>query len=681
MEENKMKKVFSLVLAIIMCLSVLSVCVFADDSASNAPMVYSGDALTSAYLKVSGNGDVTAPTYENGYYRLTGGTGASSTQLYFTLASEVDGSVYKYMVIKYRYAENYSKAGISVNRWGFVDSSKGTDVTVTNSRSVDGQIATYADGEWQVAIIDMTAISFEAKKENNVLYAQGKTWANYKYNKEISIMPYGWNGVEGSVFDLEYFGFFTSGEEANKYVSGTSGIVINSFSNMVSTSSDTNVTYNDDGFFRFEYKTGGGSGYIGAKFKAPVDFKGSTYKYMAIKYRYDKEYSNAGISIYRNDITGTDANNNNTSYKISSRSKDGQIATVDDGQWQTTVIDMSAISFEGQKYDKTNYPNAIVGEGKTWDDYTYSQISILPFGWNRPEGAQFDLEYVGFFKTEEEAKTYAGIPIYEDTATGYTYDAARLDLVYKMNTSNSINATIKASDDESYVTLTTNQTSGAKAGRLYIPLGEGFDVTTQKYFAIKYRYNDNKLLADMQLMRAIKSDASNPLSRVKDGSFTTVTDGDGWQTIVIDLTTVEWDNDLFVGKTWSQHALDGIYLMPWGGAATNGATVDIAVLGFSDTENNARAIVGLEPVAENTPTDNPTDTGDDTEDTTGASDTEDTTGASNTDNTTESTDATTEPVTKEKKGCGSSLSYSGIVFVVVIGAAVLTIFKKKEYNC
>ena len=117
--------------------------------------------------------------------------------------------------------------------------------------------------------------------------------------------------------------------------------------------------------------------------------------------------------------------------------------------------------------------------------------------------------------------------------------------------------------------------------------------------------------------------------------------------------------------------------MPWGGAATNGANIDIAVLGFSDTENNARAIVGLDPVTESTPND--TDNSENNEATTDKADTTDT-GAANTESdvVTESTDTVAE---ETKKGCGSSLSYGGVVLIIAIGIAAITIFRKNEYNC
>lgn len=691
MEGKTMKKTLSLVLALIMCLSALSLCVFADDVTSataKEAVVLSGKALYDAKYKCPETTATFSYNEEGGYSTLTGATDAANAeQVYFNLPNEISGADYPIMVIKYRYDKSYAKAGLSVFRSDFtaVDTNHGNATGTVSNRSKDGDIKTVADGEWQTKVIDMTELSFEATRcdlsgGNDRQYLDslaGKSWSNFSYGK-IGLVPYGWNAIKDSKFDVEYIGFFTSADEANKYVNGVAGIIIDSYSDMHSTSSDTTVTYdNDGGFLHFAYKTGGGAGYIGAKFNAPTDFSGSAYKYMAIKYRYDKEYDKAGISIYRNDITGNDANNNNVSYKISSRSKDGQIATVDDGQWQTAVIDMSSIEFEEQQYDRTNYPGVKVGGGKSWGDYTYKQLSILPFGWNRPEGASFDLEYVAFFKTEEEAKAYAGIPVYEDNAEGYTYDAARLELVYKMNETASWNASVKASADESYVTLTSNQTSGPKAARLYIPLGDGFDLNANKYFAIKYRYKDNKLTADMQLMRAIKSDASNALSRVKDGSFGTVTDGDGWQTIVIDLTTVEFDNELFIGKTWTEHALNGIYLMPWGGVATNGANVDIAVLGFSDTENNARAIVGLEPVsAEENQTPDDGENGN-SENVNGAP--ADTT-APDTDTDT-NTDTDTEATEEKKKGCRSSLALGGTAAVISVSAAAVTLFRKKKYDC
>lgn len=678
-EDKRMKKTLSAVLALIMCLSALSLCVFAADApetgtaTAKQPVVLSGSALNSAIYKVPETATNSFDA-DGGYVRLTGvKTEKNASQIYFNLPNMVSGADYPIMVIKYRYDRSYEEAGLSIFRSEFkaIDTNHdNVEVTVSN-RTIDHQITTYADGEWHVAIIDMTTLSFEGTRVGPetpntakplLESVQGKTWANFSYEK-LGFVPYGWNSYADSKFDIEYFGVFPSAESANEYVNGTTGIIFKNTSDFTG-SSDTQVTAGE-GFTNFDYKVGGSSGWIGGSFKASSAFSGADYKYMAIKYRYEASAAeSAALSLFRKNIKGTDSTTG-VSYTISSRSQDGQIATVADGEWQIAVIDLTSLKFEAQRYDKNTYPDKYVGGEKSWADYTYQEFSIMGYGWTRPEAGAFDIGYIGLFKTEDDAKAYTGETKLVDNTEGYTYNAARLELVSKIKATDSLNSKYEL-NEAGYVTMTSVQTNGTAASRLYIPLGDDFDLNAHKYFAIKYRYNSGKLTADMQLMRNIKTDEDNTLSRVKDKSFETVTDGDGWQTLVIDLTTVEFDNEKFIGKTWSEHALNGIYLMPWGGSFGVGNSVDIEVLGFSDTENNARAIVGLEPVSEeenNTPADGGNGS----------------TTAPETTNT--EADATETSEEETKKGCGSSLALGGAAAVISVSAAAVTLFRKKKFDC
>ena len=155
-------------------------------------------------------------TFEDNCVKATGVTTVQNAeQIKFKMPEAVDGGKYPFMAIKYKYDKAYENAKLSLSRTNFDAVNKDGATAKASNRSADGQIATFSDGEWQIAILDMRTIQFESKKDFPAI--GGKTWADYTYNT-FTFLPFGWNAVQDSVFSLEYFGFFSTEEKAVSYV-------------------------------------------------------------------------------------------------------------------------------------------------------------------------------------------------------------------------------------------------------------------------------------------------------------------------------------------------------------------------------------------------------------------------------------------------------------------------------
>ena len=121
--------------------------------------------------------------------------------------------------------------------------------------------------------------------------------------------------------------------------------------------------------------------------------------------------------------------------------------------------------------------------------------------------------------------------------------------------------------------------------------------------------------------------------------------------------------------------------MPWGGSpATAGAQVEMELFAFCATENDARLLVGLEPVTPDNPSnpenpDNPNKP-DDGKDTGTSVPTGEDTGKQP---ATDSKPTATEAPAEEVKGCASSLSVGAIgLILTVTGTAYVAFRRKKE---
>lgn len=662
----------SVLLCLFLLLGISSTAVFADGN-SDAPaeekngLVLVGETLKNAIGDEQSQ--VTAAYDEESATATATGLGGVE-QFRFRMPEAVNGADYPYLVIKYKYDQVYDNAKLSLYRTNFEAVNKDGQTALAANRSQDGQIATFGDGEWHIQVLDMRTIQFESQK--NFPAIGGKTWSNYTY-QSFTWMPFGWGGVKDSVFSIAYFGFFKTEEAAKAYTKQVDGVVLAGGAlkaGMDGTSTGTvTAVFEDNCVKATGVETKADAEQI--RFRMPEAVDGGKYPFMAIKYKYDKSYDNAKLSLFRTNFEAV--NKDGATAKASNRSADGQIATFSDGEWQTAILDMRTVTFENNK----NFP--AIG-GKTWANYTYHTFTFLPFGWNAVKDSVFCLEYFGFFKTEEDAKKYAGMDEVVDDSTGFVYGAKRIGVTWQINTAASINMTAKVNEDETVATVVANTASGQKAARLYIPFNEPFDQATNKFFVIKYKYAQGDLFADLQLMRCIKDEGeANPLSRVFDDSIETTADGE-WHTAIVDLSTLEFDNDKYVGKTWTTHELTGVYLMPWGGSpATAGAQVEVELFAFCATENDARLLVGLEPITPDNPSnpenpDNPNKP-DDGKDTGTSVPTGEDTGKQP---TTDSKPSATEAPAGEVKGCASSLSVGTIGLILTVAGTAYVAFRRKK---
>ncbi len=142
---------------------------------------------------------------------------------------------------------------------------------------------------------------------------------------------------------------------------------------------------------------------------------GAVYKYMAIKYKYSGVTTNAGLSLNRMNVQSLDNQTLLATKYKTSRSVDGAITTVADGEWHTAVIDMTTVDFEATGSD--------IAYGKTWDKYSYTYFQILPWKWAAvTQGSEFYISSFGFFEDKIMA---------EDALAGYSriYTASDLESI------------------------------------------------------------------------------------------------------------------------------------------------------------------------------------------------------------------------------------------------------------
>ncbi len=663
---------------VLLCLSLLfgmfATAVFANGESDASAEEKTGIILAGETLKNAIGDDqseVTAAYDEETATATATGLGGVE-QFRFRMPESVSGADYPYLVIKYKYDKVYDNAKISLYRTNFEAENTSGETALAANRSQDGQIATFGDGEWHILTLDMRTINFEGQK--NFPAIGGKTWANYTYNS-FTWMPFGWGGVKDSVFSIEYFGFFKTEEAAKAYTKQVDGVVL--AGGELKAAMDGTTTHTVTAVFEDNCVKATGVETVQdaeqIKFKMPEAVDGGKYPFMAIKYKYDKAYDNAKLSLFRTNFEAV--NKDGATGTVSNRSADGQIATFSDGEWQIAILDMRTVNFESNR----NFP--AIG-GKTWADYTYNTFTFLPFGWNAVKDSVFSLEYFGFFKSEEDAKKYAGMDEVVDDSTGFVYGAKRIGVTWQINTAASLNMTAKVNEDETVATVVANTANGQTAARLYIPFNEPFDQATNKFFVIKYKYAQGDLFADLQLMRCIKDEGeANPLSRVFDDSIETTADGE-WHTAIVDLSTLEFDNDKYVGKTWTTHEMTGVYLMPWGNnkSVTAGTQVEIELFAFCATENDARLLVGLDPVTPDNPNnpenpDDPNKPNDGKDTGTNPSTGEDSGKQPGND---PKPAATTEAPSEEVKGCASSLSVGAVGLILTAAGAAYVAFRRRK---
>ncbi len=343
-----------------------------------------------------------------------------------------------------------------------------------------------------------------------------------------------------------------------------------------------------------------------------------------------------------------------------------------DGEWHTVILDLD-------NYFKEEKMN---GKG-IWSQGTRTMLTLMVCGWNDNNtkmavNDSLSVKQMAFFDTRAEACAYAGVSApAADTETGYTYDADRLNTVFNANPEASWNINVSKEADNNYVTLTNSIVTGKnKWAMLKLDFAEQMNTTENKYFAIKFRYTGtgHDLVAGLQLnvqkKRGTGLNADNFNSYTNEGlvaSFAeTYVDGE-WHTLVVDLTTVNFDNPDLVGKTWEQHDPVAVYILPWARNPANGLTMDIECLGFFTSEDAAKTFVGINVSDDNTQGGDATTGGDTTPDTTP-------------DTAPDTTPDTNAPSTEapEKKGCKSSVTVGTLAIVTAVTTVGAIVCKRKK---
>ncbi len=372
--KNMTKRPICFLLVAVMLLTLIPAGIIGVSAEETSSLVWdsASNYFNTNYMK----GARGATAEKKGDYISYTGTNATPEQLNIIQPSNFVGGDYPILAIRYRYDKEYTNAGLSI---GYFGSGKAL-------RTKDGAISTYADGNWHNRIINLSTID-----KDNASYDWSTATTNYFF-----VFPFGWNSCEGSQFDIAYIGLFKSVEDAQEYVgeSALAGGELKAAMDGTTTHTVTAV-FEDNCVKATGVETVQDAEQI--KFKMPEAVDGGKYPFMAIKYKYDKAYDNAKLSLFRTNFEAV--NKDGATGTVSNRSADGQIATFSDGEWQIAILDMRTVNFESNR----NFP--AIG-GKTWADYTYNTFTFLPFGWNAVKDSVFSLEYFGFFSTKEKAVSY-----------------------------------------------------------------------------------------------------------------------------------------------------------------------------------------------------------------------------------------------------------------------------------
>ncbi len=370
---------------------------------------------------------------------------------------------------------------------------------------------------------------------------------------------------------------------------------------------------------------------------------------------YVDEYKYVGLK-YRIDLSGVDSAMN---YSVTKICVDGNFNAAD-GLAINTGNELKCTS-------------GVVGWGLGTGKEAWTRLCVMGNG-TRTDGTVVEngkftpvnfvlvIEELVLFKTREAMFAYQGTEAPKtDTETGFVYSGSRLETVYDYYYNLSRNLSVDKATDGDYAKLTSNLTVNSQSSRFYIPLNS-FSTTENSFFVLKYRYNgqascDN---ASLKIMRVMNDSTGDPATT--DGVSATVEEqlkitADGeWHELVIDLTTVNFDGDAYLGKTWATNQIKGIYLMPWL-VPDSGSEFDIEVLGFVKDQAAADLALGKEPA--------------------------DTTAADTTPEETTPTDTTPEAEAPEdteaakEKGCGSFIGMTSVAFVSA-AAAIGTVVAKKR---
>lgn len=380
--KNMTKRPICILLVAVMLLTLIPAGIIGVSAEEKAGIVLAGETLKDA-IDTNQSQVTVAYNEETATATATGLGGVE--QFRFIMPETVSGADFPYLAIKYKYDRAYDTAKISLYRTKFEAVNKdGETVNTASNRSQDGQLKTCADGVWHTLVLNLADVQFEG--QSNFPAIGGKTWTNYSYNT-FTWMPFGWGGVKDSVFSIEYFGFFKTESDAIAY-SGENAFAGKDLDGVLKKETNTNLTTEFADNCMVVTGMRDASDAEQAIVNMPSRMNGSAYPYMAIRYKYDKAYDNARISVYATSAISTDGNN--TTYN--SRTKDGGIETVADGEWQVLIVDMRNVAFENG--------------GKCWANYAYQQLRFLPFGWKAVKDSVFSVSYFGFFSTEEKAVSY-----------------------------------------------------------------------------------------------------------------------------------------------------------------------------------------------------------------------------------------------------------------------------------
>ncbi len=304
-------------------------------------------------------------------------------------------------------------------------------------------------------------------------------------------------------------------------------------------------------FSAAENLSGGTSLQITGVFDESTRGSGAVYKYMAIKYKYSGVTTNVGLSLNRMNVQSLDNEALLATQCKSSRSVDGAITTVADGEWHTAVIDMTTVNFEAT--------NGFIAYGKTWGDYSYTYFQILPWKWAAvTQGSEFYISSFGFFEDKFMA---------EDALAGYSriYTASDLESI-TLDSVNKGNASI-ALENGALVMSHTAVVDGIKVV---------MDFNTElPFMVLKCKYGGTGYIPDLKIM--YWDDAlSTPKMCEKVLNEENTSE---WQVVTQQL--IGFNN----GSSWSSKNTTQIQLCPyqWTGGYTTESTFSVESIAFFKT--------------------------------------------------------------------------------------------------